>query len=118
MNVPLIKTFWTACAAVALLSLSTGLRAADAFASAESVAMNTTVTASNSSATNQLGEPQGIGYKTIWYKCQAASNGIVKVDTPQSPAIGIDHVVSVFRGSSLTALELVGASSARSWEGT
>jgi hypothetical protein len=52
-------------------------------------------------------EPTLTGYETLWYKWTTPSRGIAVITTPASPLLGYGHSISVFRGSSITALTAV-----------
>jgi Bacterial Ig domain len=98
--------------AAALVCVLPTVHASDSFAGAPLVPNNSTVTANNATATTEAGErinadPNSTNAKTMWYRYVAPARGMVRITTPTSPAIGFSHNVQVFRGDSLSALNLV-----------
>jgi hypothetical protein len=98
-------------AAAFVCALST-TQASDSFAGAPLVANNSTVSGSNATATTEPGErldanPIYSATKTMWYRYVAPARGIVRITTPTSPDLGFNHHIQVFRGNSLTALNLI-----------
>lgn len=81
--------------------------ASDSFINAPLVANNSTVTGDNSSATTEPGEPSFVGNRSMWYRYTAPARGIVRITTPTSPELGFYHKIHVFRGSSVSTLNLV-----------
>ncbi len=63
-------------------------------------------TGSNVSATNEPGEPLGLGGKSVWWTWTAPSNGSVKIDTHGS---SFDTVVVVYQGTNISDLRIIAA---------
>ena len=82
----------------------------DAFANAIDVTLPITITGTNEWATSEPNEPEGCRDegKTVWYRFTAPASGTIlaQVDSP-----GFYEVVSVFQGTALNDLTLVGCRS-------
>ncbi|NJM38782.1 MAG: hypothetical protein HC845_13435 [Akkermansiaceae bacterium] len=92
-------------------------QANDSFANAISIANNSSVTGNATTATTEPGERttavSGVTLqRTLWYRYVAPARGVVRINSPRP--VPFAQAIQVFRGNSLTALNLVAADSAGS----
>jgi hypothetical protein len=96
--------------AAALGLCLTPVHGSNSFAGASLVANNSTVTGNSTGATSEPGERSYLGTETMWYRYVAPARGIVRINTSNQL---IHHLIHVFRGNSLSALNLVEWDSSR-----
>jgi len=80
---------------------------ADNFDLAETLGLNAHPTVSNATATNQVTDPEDMGFRTLWFRFTAPAHGIVHLTTVQASPMSVAHRVGVFRGPLLGSVTRV-----------